>query len=124
MTYLYIVAGAVVGAPLRYFLGTRVQDWTGLGFPWGTLVVNVAGCFLMGLIATIADERGAIGREGRLLLITGFLGSFTTFSAFGWETLALFREDDYFAGAANVLLSLTAGLVAVGLGIAAGRTGT
>lgn len=123
MTYLYIVAGAVAGAPLRYFVGSRVQEWTGLGFPWGTLVVNVSGCFLIGLIATLADERGMVGREGRLLIITGFLGSFTTFSAFGWETMTLFREGDFVRGGANVLLSTAGGLIAVVLGIAAARLG-
>jgi CrcB protein len=120
MTYLYIVCGAVAGAPLRYFAGTQAQKLGG-GFPWGTLAVNVTGCFLIGLIAMAAERHDWLNREVRLLLITGFLGSYTTFSAFGWETYGLARADDLGRAAANILLSVTAGLLAVWAGAALAR---
>jgi fluoride exporter len=121
VTYLYIVAGAAVGAPLRYFLGSRVQERTAGAFPWGTLVVNVSGCLLIGFILAVAESRGSLGREARLLLVTGFLGSYTTFSAFGWETYSLARADDLAKAALNVAASVVVGLAAVWAGAQLGR---
>lgn len=121
MTYVYIVAGAVAGAPLRYFVQGRVQDVTTSLFPWGTLVVNVTGCLLIGLLLTLAEERELLSREARLLLVVGFLGSYTTFSTFGWETYALLRDNQLFQASGNVLLSTVAGLLGVWVGTAIGR---
>ncbi|KAA0239819.1 fluoride efflux transporter CrcB, partial [bacterium] len=92
MTYAYILGGAIIGAPLRYFLQGRVQELSGTTFPWGTLAVNVTGCLAIGLLATLAEDRDLLGREGRLFLLVGFLGSYTTFSAYGWETHSLLRD--------------------------------
>ncbi|MCC6381384.1 MAG: fluoride efflux transporter CrcB [Dehalococcoidia bacterium] len=122
MTYAYIVAGAVLGAPLRYFVQGRVQDATGIGFPWGTLVVNVTGCLLIGLLLTLAEDRDVLSREARVFLVTGFLGAYTTFSTFGWETFALLQDNDVLRAAANVLLSVGVGLLAVWAGSAVART--
>ncbi|MBI5947781.1 MAG: fluoride efflux transporter CrcB [Chloroflexi bacterium] len=119
MTYVYIVAGAAVGAPLRYFLGSRVQSALDGGFPWGTLAVNVTGCLLIGLVLGLAEARGSLSREARLLLVTGFLGSYTTFSAFGWETYALLRDNHVLQASGNVALSLFAGMAGVWLGVTA-----
>lgn len=121
MTYVYIIAGAVFGAPLRFWLQGRVQDATGATFPWGTLVVNVSGCLVIGLLATLAEERGALNRESRLLLLTGFLGSYTTFSTFGLETYNLARESDILRAGGNILLSVGVGLVAVWAGAVVAR---
>jgi CrcB protein len=121
VTYAYIVAGAVFGAPLRYFLQGRVQDWSGPGFPWGTLVVNVSGCLVIGLLATLAEERQVLSREARLLLIVGFLGSYTTFSTFGWETLALLRDNEVVRAGGNIALSTVGGLAGVWLGMTIAR---
>lgn len=122
MTYAYIIAGAMAGAPLRYFVQGRVQDATGITFPWGTLVVNVTGCLLIGILLTLAEERDVLSREARLLLVVGFLGSYTTFSTFGWETVALLRDNDVARAAGNVVLSTIGGLVGVWLGIILART--
>jgi fluoride exporter len=121
VTYFYVVAGAVIGAPLRYFLGSQVQERLNGAFPWGTLVVNVSGCLIIGLILGLAEERGSISREARLFAVTGFLGSYTTFSAFGWETYDLARADDLVRAGANVVVSVVAGLAAVWLGAALAR---
>jgi CrcB protein len=116
MTYAFIIGGAVLGAPLRYFLQGRVQDATGSTFPAGTLLVNVTGCLVIGLLATLAEEREVLGREGRLFLLVGFLGSYTTFSTFGWETFALLRDNDLLRAGGNIILSTVTGLLAVWLG--------
>ena len=116
MTYVWIVAGAVVGAPLRYFIQGRVQEVAGAGFPWGTLVVNVSGCLAIGLLLTLAEDRGALTREARLMLVTGFLGSYTTFSTFGWESYGLVQDGEIFRAAANIGLSVVVGFFAVWLG--------
>jgi CrcB protein len=113
VTYLYIVAGAVAGAPLRYWLQGRVQDATGSTFPWGTAVVNVSGCFVIGLLLTLAEQRDFLSREARLLLVVGFLGSYTTFSTYGWETYSLLDDSDLLRAAGNVVLSTILGVAAV-----------
>lgn len=121
MTYAYIIGGAVLGAPLRYFLQGKVQDFSGSTFPLGTAVVNITGCLVIGLLATLAEEREILGREARLFLLVGFLGSYTTFSTFGWETVALLRDDDVLRAGAYLALSTCGGLAAIWLGSAAAR---
>ncbi len=116
MTYLYIVAGAAVGAPLRYFLQLRVQDQTSDSFPIGTFVVNITGCLAIGILAALTEDRGFLNREARLLLVTGFLGSYTTFSALGLESYNLLRAEDFVRLTANLVLSCVVGVAAVGLG--------
>lgn len=116
MIYLYILAGAVLGAPARYFLQGKIQSWSGPGFPWGTLVVNVTGCLAIGFVATLAFERELLSREMRAFLMVGFIGSYTTFSTFGWETLELVRELDLLRAVGNVAASVLVGLVGVWAG--------
>jgi CrcB protein len=121
VTYAYIVAGAIVGAPLRYFLGSRVQSALGSEFPWGTLAVNLSGCFVIGLLLGLAEQRDILSREARLLLVTGFLGSYTTFSAFGWETYGLLRADDITRAMANAVVSVVIGVAAAWAGASIAR---
>jgi CrcB protein len=97
---------------VRYGLSGVVQEWLrNASFPYGTLVVNVAGCFIIGGLAYLSEARGLLTPETRLLLITGFLGGFTTFSTFGNETLALARGGELGRALGNV-----AGHVGLGLG--------
>ena len=85
-------------------------------FPWGTLAVNLLGCLCIGVVAQLAEARGAFTAEVRLLLLTGLLGGFTTFSAFGNETLNLLRDAERALAAANVLAQVILGLACVHLG--------
>jgi len=94
VSYAWVIAGAIIGAPLRYFVGSRIQAAEWGAFPYGTFVVNVTGCLVIGFILGLAESRDAISREARLFLVTGVLGSYTTFSAFGWETMDLLRAGD------------------------------
>lgn len=116
MTYVYIVLGAMAGAPLRFFLQGRIQDLTPATFPYGTLVVNVTGCLVIGLLLTLAEDRELLSRESRLLLVTGFLGSYTTFSTFGWETYALLRDNEVLQASGNIFLSVAGGILGVWAG--------
>ena len=89
MRVLLVLAGGALGSAARYLVAVWMVNRFGPDFPWGTLTVNVVGSFLIGLIATLADELGSIGSEARVFLIVGVLGGFTTFSAFSLETLRL-----------------------------------
>ena len=110
---LVVGLGGFVGAIARYWLSGLVHRWSGSSFPWGTLVVNVVGCFLLGALMTIAETRLAITPEARLFLAIGVLGSMTTFSTFSYETLELLRRAEALAALANAAVSLFLGLAAV-----------
>lgn len=116
MTPLLAVAlGAAVGAPLRYHLDRAVQRHHDSVFPWGTLTVNIIGCFVLGVVVRGADL-GAVGSGTLDLLGVGLCGAFTTYSTFGFETVRLLESGARLAGLANVCLSLVAGLGAASLG--------
>lgn len=109
---LLVGLGGGLGAMARYWVSGLVQDWTrSAAFPYGTLVVNVVGCFIIGGLAYLSEACGLLTPEALLLLITGFLGGFTTFSTFGNEILALAR-----GGEAGPALGNIAGHLALGLG--------
>ena len=86
-------------------------------FPYGTLAVNVIGCLLIGVLAGLAATRNIIGVDTRAFLVVGVLGGFTTYSAFGLETVELIRRGDFFVGLSNVALQVTLGLAAVWAGL-------
>lgn len=90
---LAIGAGSFIGGILRYLVAKAVQSRFLLGFPFGTLTVNLVGCLLIGMLYGLTD-RGTVAAEWRLFLATGVLGGFTTFSAFSMETVMLFREGE------------------------------
>ncbi|MBE7558083.1 fluoride efflux transporter CrcB [bacterium] len=114
------LAGAA-GTLLRFALSGIVQRWAGAGFPWGTLAVNVLGCFLFGVVWMLAENRLVISGETRLIVLVGFMGAFTTFSTFAFETGELLRESEYLLAAGNVLVQNGLGIVALFLGWAIGR---
>jgi CrcB protein len=113
------LAGAA-GTLSRYGLSGCVQWLTGEKFPWGTLAVNVVGCFLFGLIWTLAEDRLVIAGQTRFIILTGFMGAFTTFSTFGFETGELLRDSQYWRAVGNVLANNVLGILAVLLGLAFG----
>ena len=118
VTVLLVGAGGFVGAALRYVVGSGVYNLSGQSsFPYGTLAVNIAGCFLIGLLAGFAETRHLLGEGTRAFIIIGLLGGFTTFSAFGYETVALVRDGLLAAAVANVGLQVVLGLFAVWIGL-------
>lgn len=117
MNWLLVVAGAVVGAPLRYVTDRAVQSRHGSLFPWGTFLVNVAGSLILGLV-TGAAVAGAASPHLQLLLGTGLCGALTTYSTFSYETMRLVEEGAGIQALANVLGSAMAGLGAAFAGAA------
>ena len=114
------IAGAC-GTLLRYVLAGVAQRASGSEFPWGTAAVNVAGCFLAGAFWAYAQERINISGEMRTILLVGFLGAFTTFSAFMLETSALLRDAQWMSALGNLLFQNIVGVVFLLLGLALGR---
>ncbi len=117
---LLALAGAL-GTLARYSVSGWVQRGTGAAFPWGTLAVNTAGCFLAGLAWTLAEHRIQVTGETRAIVLIGFMGAFTTFSAFMLETSELMRDAEWLRAAANVVVMNCAGLAALFAGLFAGR---
>ncbi len=115
-TLLLIGSGGFAGSVLRYLATRWVQAGAAGGFPWGTLAVNLAGCFAIGLLFGAA-ERGGIGEGWRFFLMTGLLGGFTTFSAFSAETFAMLRSGELAFAGIYVAASVVAGLAATWLGV-------
>ncbi|WP_053206055.1 fluoride efflux transporter CrcB [Jiangella muralis] len=112
MTVLLVAAGAAVGAPLRYVVDRWVQRRLDGAFPWGTLVVNVVGSFVLGLVL----GSPSLSSDLVVLIGTGFCGALTTYSTFSYETLRLLEDGAWSRGVANVLVSMGAGLGAAALG--------
>lgn len=114
--YLLVMLGAALGGLARYVIGTTVMQRFGGRFPLGTLVVNVTGCFLIGVLLPLLTERGEPRPNLRLLLVVGVLGGYTTFSSFAWESFQAVDEGERWMGFANVALSVILGYLAVWFG--------
>ena len=114
--YLLVLAGGAVGSLARFLAGTAIMNRFASRFPLGTMIVNVTGCFLIGAIMTALTQRAPANPNLRLLLVVGFLGGYTTFSSFEWETFAAARDGSPWIGLLNVLASVALGYLAVWLG--------
>lgn len=109
--------GGFIGALARYGLSGYVhRQFPDGDFPYGTLVVNLLGCLLIGILAGLAEQRQLFGAEVRTFLLIGVLGGFTTYSTFGFETFAMLRDAEFIPAALNVVVHVMAGLALVWLG--------
>jgi len=117
----YIAVGSAIGGVSRYLVGGLTQRLAGGTFPTGTLLINVTGSFLLGLILRYGVETSTLTPEIRAFLTVGFCGGYTTFSAFSYETVALAEDGDWTRAALYVALSVGLSLIATFLGFAAAR---
>ncbi len=117
MQYLAIAGGGAIGALLRYLLMNGTHSLLGRGFPYGTLLVNASGSFLIGFISIMLLEKGHYSPDWRGFLIVGILGSFTTFSTFSMESYVLFTTGEVLKGILNISANLGVCLLAVVIGV-------
>ncbi|MEI6275182.1 MAG: fluoride efflux transporter CrcB [Prolixibacteraceae bacterium] len=115
-TLLYIGAGSFIGGVARYLTARAVQNSMASSFPYGTMVVNLLGCLLIGLIFGISERTNLINDEWRIFLTVGFCGGFTTFSTFANENMTLLRDGNFFYFTLYTGLSIFLGLTAVFIG--------
>ena len=122
LTYFWIVIGSALGGMGRYAVSRAVALRYGETFPWGTLVVNITGSFVIGFLAALTgpDSRMAISQNARTFLLVGICGGYTTFSSFSLQTLELIRNRDFGEAGGNILLSVAACIAAVTIGFIAG----
>lgn len=122
LTYVWIALGGALGSVARYACSSAAAHAFGETFPWGTLIVNVAGSFVIGAFATLTgpDGRWLMAPDARLFVTIGVCGGFTTFSSFSLQTLELIRNRDFGEAFGNILLSVAACMAAVAIGYIAG----
>lgn len=118
---VWIALAGAVGTLARYGLGGLVQNAVGSLFPWGTVVVNLVGCFAFGLVMSLLGERFTFSNDLRMILLTGFMGAFTTFSTFMYETERLLEGSQWSWALGNFALQNGVGLLAIFVGLALGR---
>lgn len=116
-SFLLVGIGGFVGSVCRYFLAVFVARQLSTSFPFGTLSVNIIGCFLIGMIFALSERSATVSPEVRILLTTGFCGGFTTFSTFSYESIRLMQDGELLYVAANVVLSVVVGFASTYLGI-------
>jgi CrcB protein len=116
-TIIYVAIGGAIGSVLRLLISIIINKYLSNSFPFATLLVNVLGCFLIGILVGIFDKNNVIDTSLKYLLITGFCGGFTTFSAFGLENVSLFQNQNPFYALLNIGLSVVLGLAAVWFGL-------
>ena len=118
---LYLAFAGALGALSRYGLSGFTQRIMGAGFPYGTLIVNVLGCLIIGFVMQVGLTTDVIPRTLRVVITIGFLGAFTTFSSFSWETLRLMEDGAWLAASTNILANVILCLLAVYIGSAIGK---
>ena len=113
--------GGFIGSAARFWISTLTYKLLGQDFPYGTLLVNIVGCFLIGFLMVFFEDRFTISPDLRIFLTVGILGGFTTFSTFSYETVSLLREGSYLTGTANVFYHLFFCLAATWFGGIVGK---
>ncbi len=118
LTYAWIALGGAIGSVLRFWCSGAVAGLFGQTFPWGTLMVNIAGSFIIGFTATLTgpDGRLFVPSDARSFVMVGVCGGYTTFSSFSLQTLSLVQDGEWLLAGGNVLLSVSLCLIAVWLG--------
>jgi CrcB protein len=120
--FLIISAGAILGANARYWIGDWAARRFGANFPYGTFIINLTGSLLIGFFLTLVTERLMIDPRWRLLIAVGFLGAYTTFSTYTYESFNLIFNGQWVAGLFNLFGSTFLGVLAVGLGVYLGKS--
>lgn len=118
---LWLALAGALGTVSRYGLAGFVHKFGGASFPWGTFVVNVTGCFVAGLLWALFENRWPVSGEMRVIVLVGFMGAFTTFSAFILETGELVRSAEWMRAAANMIFQNGLGFIALFAGMMLGR---
>ena len=125
LAYLWVAIGGALGSMARYGIGGFISQKSSGAFPWGTLIVNITGSFVIGILGALTLPEGKMTPQSRALatqlLITGVCGGYTTFSSFSLQTLNLLRDGEWFYAAGNILLSVLLCLIAVWIGYVLGN---
>lgn len=119
---IYIAVAGGIGAVGRYYMAGLAHRWLGESFPFGTLIVNVLGSFIIGFVMQTGISTDLIPRSLRLAITVGFLGAFTTFSAFSYETLGYLEDGSWLMAGTNILANVVPAIIAVLSGVLLGRT--
>ncbi|MFY9676711.1 MAG: fluoride efflux transporter CrcB [Terriglobales bacterium] len=122
MRYLMVGIGGAVGSILRFWVGSYLGGRLGSRLPYGTFVVNITGSFLIGLVLTVLAEKMDWNANWRYLIPIGFIGGYTTFSTFEYETFRLFQDGQMLTASLNIALSVVVGFFGVWAGAVAGRS--
>jgi CrcB protein len=124
-SYGWVALGSAFGGMARYWVSGVVADWIGQRFPWGTIIINISGSFVIGILYALTLPEGRLNTSRIFvsqLLMYGICGGYTTFSSFSLQTLTLLRDGQWFLAGANVMISVAVCLVAVWLGFLLGQT--
>jgi len=120
--FVNLVIGGAAGTVARYLLGGAVYKLMGTGFPYGTLIVNISGCFILGILASLSEKKFMLGPDARMLLMIGFCGAFTTFSTLIFETDSLVRNGQMIRAFGNIFASVILGFILFRAGTFIGET--
>jgi len=124
LAYLWVALGGGIGSVARFWMDGLVSNKFGTSFPWGILVINITGSFVIGVLGAVAGSSGRMDPESRVFttqfLMIGICGGYTTFSSFSWHTLRLLREGEWLYAGGNVILSVLLCMIAVWLGYLVG----
>jgi len=120
--YLFVAFGGALGSTLRFWAGGYVSSRLGTRFPYGTFIINITASFLIGFIMTLLAERTHWSPNWRYLIPIGFLGGYSTFSSFEYESFRVFQDGEFLIAGMNIVFSVAVGFFSVWLGVITGRT--